>query len=127
MPTGKVRFYDADKGFGFIANDEGGDVYVRSTALPAGIGQLKSGQRVEFAVVEGRRGAQAMQVSLIDPPPSLSKAMRKKPEQMVIIIEDLIKLLDGLGNGYRHRRYPDDNHARKISQMLRAVADELEL
>ena len=36
MPTGKVRFYDAEKGFGFLTKDEGGDVYVRSTALRPG-------------------------------------------------------------------------------------------
>lgn len=34
VPSGKVRFYDADKGFGFIAKDGGGDVYVRADALP---------------------------------------------------------------------------------------------
>ena len=50
-----MRFYDADKGFGFLTKDEGGDVYVRSTALPAGVTTLKPGQKVEFGVVEGRR------------------------------------------------------------------------
>ncbi len=127
MPTGRVRFYDADKGFGFITSDEGGDVYVRASVLPEGVTHLKSGQRVEFGVVDGRKGPQALQLQLIDPPPSLSKAMRKKPEQLVVITEDLIKLLDGLGNGYRRGRYPDSNQAKKIAQMLRAVADELEL
>jgi len=43
-----VRFYDADKGFGFLTKDEGGDVYVRSSALPAGVTSLKTGQKVEF-------------------------------------------------------------------------------
>ncbi len=127
MPTGKVRFYDAEKGFGFIAKDDGGDVYVRANVLPDGVTTLKPGQRVEFGVIEGRRGDQALSVTLIDPPPSLSKASRKKPEQMAIMFEDLIKLMDGLGNGYRHGRYPDPKHAAKLAAMLRAVADELEL
>ena len=58
MPTGKVRFFDAEKGFGFITKDGGGDVYVRSNALPDGVTSLKSGQRVEFGVIEGRKGEQ---------------------------------------------------------------------
>ena len=40
MPTGKVKWYDADKGFGFLSKDEGGDVYVRADALPSGTSSL---------------------------------------------------------------------------------------
>ena len=65
MPTGKVRFYDAEKGFGFLTKDEGGDVYVRSNALPDGVTALKPGQKVEFGVVEGRRGEQALSLRLV--------------------------------------------------------------
>ena len=56
MPTGRVKWYDADKGFGFLAQDGGEDVYVRKAALPAGVAALKPGQRVEFGMAEGRRG-----------------------------------------------------------------------
>ncbi|WP_026925782.1 cold-shock protein [Granulicoccus phenolivorans] len=127
MPVGKVRFYDADKGFGFLSKEGGGDVYVRANALPAGVTTLKSGQKVEFGVVETRKGEQALSVELIDTPPSLSKASRKKTDQMQLIVEDLIKMLDHLGNGYRHGRYPDPKTAAKTATVLRAVADELEL
>ena len=127
MPTGKVRFFDADKGFGFIAKDDGGDVYVRANVLPAGVTALKAGQRVEFGVIEGRKGEQALSLRVLEAPVSLSKAQRKDPEQMAIIIEDLIKMLDGIGNDYRHRRHPDGRHAGKVAQLLRRVADELEL
>ena len=37
MPTGKVKWYDAEKGFGFLSQKEGEDVYVRASALPAGV------------------------------------------------------------------------------------------
>lgn len=127
MPTGKVRFFDAEKGFGFITKDDGGDVFVRSNVLPAGVTSLKAGQRVEFGVMDGRRGEQALSLRVIDAPPSLSKAARKKPDQMAVIIEDLIKLLDGLGNGFRHGRHPDEKHSAQVAQLLRRVADELEL
>jgi len=127
MPTGKVRFFDVEKGFGFITKDEGGDVYVRADTLPAGT-TLKTGQRLEFAVMEGRKGEQAMApITVLDSPPSLSKAARKKPEQLATLFEDLIKLLDSLGNAYRRGRYPDEKTAGKTAAMLRAVADELEL
>ena len=127
MPIGKVRFYDAEKGFGFLSKEDGGDVYVRANVLPEGVTSLKPGQKVEFGIIEGRRGEQALSVRLVDTPPSLSKALRKKPDQMAVITEDLIKLLDGIGNGYRHGRHPEPGKAKQIALMLRKVADELEL
>lgn len=127
MPTGKVRFYDSEKGFGFLSKEEGGDVYVRSTALPPGVTSLKPGQRVEFGVVEGRRGEQALSVRLIDPPPSLAKQARKRPDDMAVIVEDLIKMLDSISNGYRRGRHPDPKVGRKVATVLRAVADELDV
>ena len=78
MPTGRVRYYDADKGFGFLSKDEGGeDVFVRASALPAGVTSLKRGQKVEFGVVEGKKGEQALSLRILEAPPSLSKASRK--------------------------------------------------
>lgn len=127
MPTGKVRFYDADKGFGFISKDGGGDVYVRANVLPAGVTTLKTGQRVEFGVIEGRKGEQALSLALLEMPPSVAKAQRKPTEQMAILFEDLIKMCDQLGNNYRRGRYPDPKNAAKVASVLRAVADELEL
>ncbi len=127
MPTGKVRFYDPEKGFGFIVKDDGGDVYVRASVLPAGVATLKPGQRVEFGVADGRKGEQALSLSLIDVPESLSKAQRKSTEQLTIITEDLIKVLDSIGNGYRRGRYPETRMAEKVALMLRGFADELEL
>jgi cold shock protein len=128
MPTGKVRFYDAEKGFGFLSKDGTEDeVFVRAAALPAGVTALKRGQRVEFGVIDGKKGEQALTVKVLEAPPSLSKASRKNPDQMAILIEDLIKMLDGIGNGYRHGRHPDATHAGKTAAVLRAVADELEL
>jgi CspA family cold shock protein len=127
VPVGKVRFYDAEKGFGFLTKDEGGDVYVRATALPPGVTALKAGQKVEFGVVEGRKGEQALSLRVVEAPPSLSKAQRKSPESMMVIVEDLIKMLDGVGNGYRRGRHPEPKTSSKVASVLRAVADELEL
>ena len=130
MPTGKVKWYDTEKGFGFLSRDDGGDVFVHSSALPAGVEALKPGSRVEFGVAEGKRGEQALSVRLIDTPPSLAQAQaqaqRKKPDELVVIIEDVIKLLDGVSNTLRRGRHPDRATGRKIATVLRAVADDLE-
>ena len=127
MPTGKVKWYDAEKGFGFLSKDEGGDVYVRNDALPAGTTALKTGTRVEFGIAQGRRGDQALQVRLLEPAQSVSKGLRKKPADMVNIIEDLYRLLETVENGYRNGRHPEPKAAQRTAMVLRALADELEL
>lgn len=127
MPTGKVRFYDSAKGFGFLSKEEGGDVYVRANALPPGVTTLKPGQRVEFGVVEGRKGEQALSLRLLDAPPSLAQQRRKSPDEMAVIVEDLIKMLDSISNGYRRGRHPDARVGKKVASVLRGVADELDV
>ncbi|MEO3787104.1 cold-shock protein [Actinocorallia sp. B10E7] len=130
MPSGKVKWYDTDKGFGFLTRDDGGEVFVHSSALPAGTKTLKQGQRVEFGVVEGRRGQQALSVRVVDTPPSvektIAKAKRKRPDDMVLITEDLIKLLDHVSETYRRGKHPSGSEARKIATVLRAVADDID-
>ena len=126
MPTGKVKWYDADKGFGFLTRDDGGEVFVHSTALAASGTTLRAGQRVEFGVAEGRRGTQALQVRVLEAPPSVAKASRKSPDEMVLLVEDLIKLLDGVSNTYRRGKQPDSRDAKKIAAVLRAVAGDID-
>lgn len=126
MPTGKVKWFSAEKGFGFLSREDGQDVFVHRDALPSGVTELKTGQRVEFGVAQGRRGDQALSVRLLDPPPSVVKAQRKNPDEMVIIVEDLIRLLDAMSNTYRRGRHPDRTASRKVAAVLRGVADDLE-
>lgn len=126
MPTGKVRFYDEEKGFGFVSTDDGQDVFLHATALPAGVTALKAGTRLEFGVADGKRGLQALSVRVLEAPPSLSKAKRKPADDMAIIVEDLVKLLDGIGGDLRRGRYPSSGQGRKIAAVLRKVADDLD-
>ena len=124
MPTGKVKWYDAEKGFGFLSQEEGEDVYVRSDALPAGVDSLKAGSRVEFGIVQGSRGDQALQVRLLDPVTSVS---RSQSQARRIGDAPLAFAADKIGEGYRHNRHPDAKTAKPAAQVLRAVATELEL
>jgi CspA family cold shock protein len=127
VPTGKVKWFDAEKGFGFLSREDGEDVYVRASSLPEGVTTLKAGTRVEFGVLSGRRGDQAHQVQVLDAPPSVAQnrraAQRKNPDEMATIVEDLIRLLEGVGGSYRAGRHPDA----KTAKLLRGLADELEL
>ncbi len=130
MPTGKVKWFNPEKGFGFLAREDGPDVFVHKDALPHGTTELKPGQRVEFGIVAGRRGDQALQVRILDPLPSVAATVReqsrKKPDELVPIIEDLIKLLDDVSTSYQRGKHPDAAHAKKIAQVLRAVADDFD-
>lgn len=131
MPSGKVKWFDAEKGFGFLSQTDGPDVYVHADALPEGVTTLKAGTRVEFGIAQGRRGDQALQVRVLDAPASVSRnqrhAQRRAPEEMVTIVEDLIKLLDGVEETYRKGRHPEARTARPTANLLRALADQLEL
>ena len=64
--TGKVKWFDAAKGFGFIQTEEGKDVFVHYTGIvKEGFKRLDENQEVEFEITEGKRGPQATNVVVI--------------------------------------------------------------
>ncbi|WP_461167644.1 cold-shock protein [Tsukamurella serpentis] len=141
MPTGKVKWYDTDKGFGFLSQEGGEDVYVRSSALPDGAEGLKPGQRVEFSMAAGRRGPQALTVAVLEPAPSVARgtaagaqrggrrpaASRRPADELHGMIEDMIQLLDGsVQQELRKGRYPDRKASEQIAKVLREIARELD-
>lgn len=127
VPTGKVKWYDSDKGFGFVTQDGGVDVYVRATALPTGVAGLKAGQRVEFGVADGRRGPQALSVRLLESPPSVAEARRRPAEELHGLIDDMIKILESrVQPELRRGRYPDRRNIKRVADLVRAVAGELD-
>ncbi|MCE4047112.1 MULTISPECIES: cold-shock protein [Bacillaceae] len=64
MATGKVKWFNAEKGFGFIETSEGQDVFVHFSAIQSeGFKTLDEGQEVSFDIEEGQRGPQAANVT----------------------------------------------------------------
>lgn len=66
MAQGTVKWFNGDKGFGFIEVEGGNDVFVHFSAIQSdGFRTLEEGQRVEFEIVEGQRGPQAANVVVV--------------------------------------------------------------
>ncbi len=64
--TGKVKWFNAEKGFGFIETEEGSDVFVHFSAIAMdGYKTLEDGAEVEFDVIEGAKGPQAVDVKRV--------------------------------------------------------------
>ena len=66
MAQGTVKWFNADKGYGFIAIDGGQDIFVHFSAITdSGSNTLEDGQRVAFDIVEGRKGSEAANVRIL--------------------------------------------------------------
>lgn len=124
MPVGKVRFFDEEKGFGFITGENGEQVYVHASIVPDGK-SLSAGARVEYSMVEGKRGPQALSVQVLSAPKRV-RANRKPADEMAVIVEDLVRLLDDVGESLRGGQYPDARHSKQVAGLLRHVADEFD-
>lgn len=126
MPIGKVKWYDAEKGFGFVSNPGDEDVYVNKEVLPDGVDELVSGQRIEFDFAAGRRGPQALRVKVLDTP-RRRPVNRRKPEELGSTIADLLTVLETqVQPALNAGRYPDRKESRQVAAILRAVAKELD-
>ena len=66
MPQGTVKWFNPEKGYGFIRRDDGDDVFVHHTAITGeGFRSLEEGQRVDFEIVQGKKGLQATNVTKV--------------------------------------------------------------
>ncbi|MCQ9371703.1 cold-shock protein [Corynebacterium sp. 35RC1] len=127
MPIGKVKWYDAERGFGFVSNPGQEDVFVGKSVLPQGVEELTPGQRIDFDFAAGRKGPQALRVTVLDEP-------RRKPshqfstEQLHSMISDLATVLEQQVQPQLLKgRYPDRKESRMVADILRAVARELDV
>lgn len=135
MPTGKVKWYDPDRGFGFVSNPDGEDVYVGSQVLPDGTTELHKGQRLEYDFAEARKGPQAMRVSVLDDGPAGQKGPRGQkggghrysPDQLHELVQDTVTLLESrVQPGLAAGRRPDRKEGHQVAEILRTIARELD-
>lgn len=62
MKTGKVKWFNAEKGYGFIAGDDGKEVFVHFKDVEGGVNALRENDSVEYDVADGKKGLQAVDV-----------------------------------------------------------------
>lgn len=126
MPVGTVKWYDAERGFGFVSNPGGEDCFVGKQVLPKGVTELHKGQRIEFDFAAGRKGPQALRIKVLETP--RRRPLRKyKPEELNGMISDLITLLEGsVQPGLANGQYPEHKAGAQVAEILRVVAKELE-
>ncbi|AMO91015.1 cold-shock protein [Corynebacterium sp. HMSC08C04] len=125
MPIGKVKWFDADKGYGFVSNPGDEDVYVGRNVLPEGVDELVQGQRIDFDFAAGRRGPQALRVKVLDKP--RRRTPSRKPDELSSMLSDVMTLLETqvqpvLAQG----RYPERKTGRQVAEILRAIAKDLD-
>lgn len=131
MPVGKVRWYDAEKGIGFVSHPDGDDVFVGKRVLPAGVDALHKGQRVEFDFASGRKGPQALRIRVLEPASAPGAGRDRKPqhtpEELGSLVADLVSTLeDRVLPPLTAGRYPERAEGRQIAKILRVLAKDLE-
>lgn len=144
MPTGRVQWYDIDRGYGFVTNPGSDDVYIGASVLPDGVEHLVKGQRVEYDFAAGRRGPQVLRVTNIEEAPARAGGRdgrggrggsgshkghghKFSSEELTKMVQDVVTLLDtrvvpGLQAGRRLER----KESRQIAEILRTIARELD-
>lgn len=65
MKTGTVKWFNAEKGYGFITQDDGKEIFVHFKDIQGGVNALRDNDNVEFDVEEGRKGQQAVKVTKV--------------------------------------------------------------
>ncbi|MDO4631630.1 MAG: cold-shock protein [Corynebacterium sp.] len=129
MPIGKVKWYDPERGFGFISNPGDEDCFVSKSVLPDGVTELHRGQRVDFDFASGTKGPQALRIKLVDEPRARTRRIEHKytPEELGSLIADMVTTLEErVQPPLTAGRYPDRKEGKKIAEALRIIARELD-
>lgn len=130
MPTGRVKWFDAERGFGFVTNPGDDDAFVGTNVLPEGVTELRQGQKIEYEFATGRRGPQVLRILKVhdsEPGGRREREHRYEPGQLHSMIQDLITLLERqVQPTLEAGRFPDRREGHQVAQVLRAVARELD-
>jgi len=103
-----------------------GDTNAYADALPTGVTTVKPGTKLEFSIADGRRGPQALSVSIVEAPPTMATSSRGKNDDLAAMIEDTIKILDRYGNGLRSGRTSTAADGERLAKGLRGIASQID-
>lgn len=120
MPTGTVKWFDAEKGFGFVTQDEGGDVFVHVSALPSEVPALLPDQRVEFSVVAGPRTDRATGVTILKD--AFRPSAHRTTGELVMMLQGLNRVLENTELALRRGRHLDRAIFERVAGLLHATA-----
>lgn len=129
MATGTVKWFNAEKGYGFIAVDDGPDVFVHYSAIEAGSPALEEGQRVEFEISQGQKGLQAQSLALVDSTATASsheQQSRSAARDAHCALACIGEARGKLSVQPRPEYGSTAAHARRLARVLNALADHYE-
>lgn len=127
MPSGRVKWFEAERGFGFVTSNDGEDAYLSAKVLPKGVTEVHRGQQIDYDYFDGNKGPQVLRVTSLGPSPEATRKRAYSADQLGSMIADVVTLLENnVQPGLMHNRYPDRKTGRQVAEILRAIAKELD-
>jgi len=129
VTTGNVKWFNSRKGFGFLTAEDGTEVFVHTSAVPADVASLRPGDSVEFTTEQGVQGEQVADLRLVERAPAAhgmpSNGSAAPRTDLAVVIETAIKQLDELRRSIQERGAPSRVASFNAARSLRSLANRL--
>ncbi|WP_436499468.1 cold-shock protein [Actinokineospora sp. HUAS TT18] len=128
MATGRVKWFDSGKGFGFLQAEDGQEVFVHTTALQPGSQALRAADQVEFELAASERGEIASNVRVTEsaPPTDNGSYRPARPRtELAVVVDDAIHHLQAVATALQQRGSLGPTAAFNTARSLRRLANRL--